>query len=108
MCKIQIRKIKLNRSTKFYVVRVDSGLRRKRGREQEAKTGKLEPVFTVRMRIIDHDNNQNQDHDQDKNHDQDHYQGHDHYQDHDFNQKAKKNRIRIIKQKLGSSSQYSL
>ena len=30
MCKIQIRKIKLNRSTKFYVVRVDSGLRRKR------------------------------------------------------------------------------
>ena len=44
----------------------------------------------MRMRIIDHDNNQNQDHDQDKNHDQDHYQGHDHYQDHDFNQKAKR------------------
>ena len=37
MCKIQIRKIKLNRSTKFYVVRVDSGLRRKSGGEESRK-----------------------------------------------------------------------
>ena len=40
----------------------------KRGREQEAKTGKLKPVFTVRMRIIDHDKNLYQDQDQEQGH----------------------------------------